>query len=111
MNQIVTHKAFFPLRTDTFHLSMIMRMKQLQRVQALLHSRYALSPLILGAEFPIMNERFGSVAQLAEQLTLNQLVVGSSPTGVTISLVKKKLCGYPHNNTNLSLNICLGLFD
>ena len=26
---------------------------------------------------------YGSVAQLVEQLTLNQLVVGSSPTGVT----------------------------
>ena len=34
------------------------------------------------AIFPIINLKYGLVAQLAEQLTLNQLVVGSSPTGV-----------------------------
>jgi hypothetical protein len=31
----------------------------------------------------IMQNKSGSVAQLAEQLTLNQLVAGSSPAGVT----------------------------
>ena len=33
----------------------------------------------------------GSVAQLAEQLTLNQLVVGSSPTGVTLPIYRSTM--------------------
>ena len=33
----------------------------------------------------------GPIAQLAEQLTLNQLVVGSSPSRVTISLPGRRL--------------------
>ena len=36
------------------------------------------------------NQRLGPLAQLVEQLTLNQLVVGSIPTRPTISLKNKK---------------------
>ena len=39
----------------------------------------------------IIVKHFGSVAQLAEQLTLNQLVGGSSPPGVIFLLLPQDL--------------------
>ena len=55
---------------------------------------------------------FGPLAQLVEQLTLNQLVVGSIPTRPTISLKnnkffdpsRKKLKTFPHRSESPPFN-------
>jgi hypothetical protein len=57
-------------------------------------------------EFCCLNDFLGPLAQLVEQLTLNQLVVGSIPTRPTISLknkkffdvTRKKLKTFPHRS-------------
>ena len=51
-----------------------------QRSTALIHTPLGVDPLAVGR---FRSRRHGCVAQLVEQLTLNQLVVGSIPTAPT----------------------------
>ncbi len=49
----------------------------------------------------LLEKVFGPLAQLVEQLTLNQLVVGSIPTRPTISLKNNKFFDLARRNSKL----------
>src|ERR1700691_1393100 len=55
---------------------------------------------------------FGPLAQLVEQLTLNQLVVGSIPTRPTILLINNKfLAPFPKNQKSSPIDSLFPPFD
>ena len=67
---------------------------------------------MVGGSNPLrrVNKTSGPLAQLVEQLTLNQRVAGSNPARLTIFSLKNKVLSKSENSRSLRSKIVLKLF-